>query len=159
MLKALNFNSAKCETTCRLCLGRIRLLKNKRNQQVRLYRRDIADLLRQGKQDHARIRVESVIRESLTLTAYEVLELYLELLAVRAALVASQREIPRDLVEALSSVLYAAGRLPELEELNTLHKMFAGALCCFFCACAVCCVPEHAQERHVLLLNVQVLSV
>lgn len=36
--------------------------------QVKQYRRDIAELLRTGKQDYARIRVEAVIRESLTLT-------------------------------------------------------------------------------------------
>jgi hypothetical protein len=42
--------------------------------------------------------------------AYEILELFLELVAVRSALVANSREIPRDMVEALSSVLYAATR-------------------------------------------------
>jgi len=36
--------------------------------QMRAYRKDIADLLRAGKQDYARIRVEAVIREGLTLT-------------------------------------------------------------------------------------------
>lgn len=42
--------------------------------------------------------------------AYEILELFMELLAVRAPLVASSKEIPRDMVEALSSVLYCASR-------------------------------------------------
>jgi hypothetical protein len=42
--------------------------------------------------------------------AYEILELFLELVAVRAPLVANSKEIPRDMVEALSSVLYAATR-------------------------------------------------
>lgn len=35
--------------------------------QIANYRKDIAELLRTGKQDYARIRVEAVIRESLTL--------------------------------------------------------------------------------------------
>lgn len=35
--------------------------------QVATYRKEIAELLRGGKQDYARIRVEAVIRESLTL--------------------------------------------------------------------------------------------
>lgn len=35
---------------------------------MRGYRKDIADLLRSGKLDYAIIRVESVIREQLTLT-------------------------------------------------------------------------------------------
>jgi hypothetical protein len=33
------------------------------------HRKEIAELLRQGKQDYARIRVEAVIREQLTLQA------------------------------------------------------------------------------------------
>ncbi|KAF6264735.1 regulator of Vps4 activity in the MVB pathway-domain-containing protein [Scenedesmus sp. NREL 46B-D3] len=93
--------------------------------QMKQYRRDIAELLRAGKQDYARIRVEAVIREAFTLTAYEILELYLELLAVRSSLVANSKEIPRDMIEALSSVLYAASRVPDLPELTSLHKMFA----------------------------------
>ncbi len=67
-----------------------------------------------------------MIRECLTLQAYEILELFLELLAVRCPLVATTKEIPRDMVEALSSVLYAAQRVPDLPELANLHKMFAG---------------------------------
>lgn len=122
----IGFNSAKCETTCRLCLGRIKILKNKRNMQLSQHRKEIAELLRNGKQDFASIRVESVIRELQTLHAYEILELYLELLAVRSPLVASSREIPRDMVEALSSVLYASSRVADMPELATLHKMFAG---------------------------------
>lgn len=35
--------------------------------QVANYRKEIAELLKTGKQDYARIRVEAVIRESLTL--------------------------------------------------------------------------------------------
>ena len=93
--------------------------------QSKQYRKDIADLLRSGKQDYARIRVEAVIRETLSLTAYEILELYLELLAVRAPLIANSKEIPRDMVEALSSILYASRRMPDLQELETLYKMFA----------------------------------
>jgi hypothetical protein len=44
------------------------------------------------------------------LQAFELLELYLELLALRGPLIASTKEIPRDMVEALSSVLYSASR-------------------------------------------------
>ncbi|KIZ06863.1 hypothetical protein MNEG_1095 [Monoraphidium neglectum] len=106
------------------------------------YRKDIAELLKTGKQDYARIRVEAVIRESLTLQAYDILELFLELLAMRAPLVANTKEVPRDMTEALSSVLYCASRrvlatrsgprsrraslrVPDLPELLTLHKIFA----------------------------------
>lgn len=100
-------------------------MKNKRNQQVKQYRKDIAELLRTGKQDYARIRVEAVIRENLTLQAYEILELYLELISVRAQLIAQTKEIPRDMVEAMSSIIYAASRVPDLPELANLRGLLA----------------------------------
>lgn len=39
--------------------------------QMKQYRKDIAELLRAGKQDYARIRVEAVIREAFTLTGVQ----------------------------------------------------------------------------------------
>jgi hypothetical protein len=44
----------------------------------------------------------------LCVQAYEILELYLELIAVRVQLIAKSKEIPRDMVEAISSIIYAA---------------------------------------------------
>lgn len=122
---SLKFSAPKCETKCRLALGRIKLMKNKKNQQVKMQRKEIADLLRSGKQDYARIKVEAVIRENLTLHAYEILELYLELVAVRSALIAQTREIPRDMIEAISSIIYAGQRVADMPELLDLQKVFA----------------------------------
>lgn len=58
-----------------------------------------------------------------TTQAYELLELYLELVAVRGPLIASSKELPRDMIEAISSIVYASSRVPDLPELATLHKM------------------------------------
>ena len=74
-------------------------------------RREIADLLRTSKQENARIRVETVIRENLLLQAFETLELFMELLAVRAQLVEKSKDMPPDMIEALSSLVYSAQRL------------------------------------------------
>jgi hypothetical protein len=62
-------------------------------------RKEVAELLRSGKQGNARIRVEAVMREQRMLQAFEILELYLELLAVRAELLAKNKEIPPDMAE------------------------------------------------------------
>ncbi len=82
-----------------------------RVSQVKNMRKEIADLLRTTKQENARIRVETVIRENLLLQAFEVLELFLELLAVRAQLVEKSKDMPPDMIEALSSLVYSAQRL------------------------------------------------
>ena len=41
----------------------------------------------------------------------QILELYLELLKVRAQLISKTKEIPRDMVEAISSIIYSAQRI------------------------------------------------
>lgn len=66
---------------------------------MKTHRKEVAELLRQGKQGNARIRVEAVMREHHMLHGYEILELYLELLAVRAELLGKTKEIPPDMVE------------------------------------------------------------
>ena len=57
---------------CRLGLGRIKLQRNKRLMQLNQSRKDVAEQIRSGKIDYAKIRVEGVIREQLMLQAYEV---------------------------------------------------------------------------------------
>ncbi|GIL78779.1 hypothetical protein Vretifemale_8188 [Volvox reticuliferus] len=119
------FNQAKCETTSRLCVGRIKLIRNKKTVQLKQSQKDIADLLRSGKQEYARIRVEGIIREKYLMQAYEILELYLELLTVRVQLLTKTKELPRDMMEAVSSIIYAAQRISDLPELSTLRTLFA----------------------------------
>jgi hypothetical protein len=131
-------------------------MRNKRTIVGRNLRKEVAELIRQGKQGNARIRhdpalrrrlhlrrrrplppvptrppcrrrrVESAIREALTLQAYEVLELYLELLVVRAEMVARQKDMPPDMMEGLCSLVYAAPRMAgDLAELAVIRKMLA----------------------------------
>jgi hypothetical protein len=80
-------------------------------------RKEIADLLRTNKQENARIRVEAIIRENLLLQAYDILELFLELLAVRVQIVERAKDVPPDMIEALSSLVYAAQRVQVCREL------------------------------------------
>eukprot|EP00210_Caulerpa_lentillifera_P000024 g23.t1 len=85
-------------------------------------KREIGKLLSEGKNEYAWIRVEGVIRETNLLAAYEILELYLELIAVRAALLEKQRTCPKDMVEAISTLMYAAPRVSDLPELIDVRK-------------------------------------
>ena len=80
------FNPNKTKTQLRLCVSRIKLLQNKKNVLIRQQRKDIATLLANGKEDSARIRVEALIQEQGCSIAYEILELYCELLSVRVEL-------------------------------------------------------------------------
>eukprot|EP00798_Chlamydomonas_sp_ICE-L_P030279 gene30279-35266_t len=120
-----SFNVTKCKIQVQLCLGRINLQRNKKTIAIKAYRKEVAELLAGGKQESARIRVETVIRENLMMQAFERLEIYLESINVRVQLIDKTKEIPRDMVEAISSVIYAAQRVADLPELLELRKMFA----------------------------------
>ncbi|QDZ22331.1 DUF292 domain-containing protein [Chloropicon primus] len=117
------FDPNKCKTQLRLCVSRIRLLQNKKAITTRAQRKDIATLLATGKEDSARIRVEALIQEESTVLAFEILELYCELLSVRVELMKMSKGLPEDMQESVASVVYAANRcsaqLPELQAVKT----------------------------------------
>lgn len=140
------------KTSCKLCVSRIKLLRNKREIQVNDFdfwlclcviqltqqRRVIGQLLKDGKRESAWVRVEGIIREQNLMTAYEILELYLELIAVRIQLLERNKTCPRsafsssssktcfrDMIEAITSLMYAAPRVADLPELVEVRKWLA----------------------------------
>lgn len=51
-----------------------------------------------------------VIREDFTIEAYDILELHCELVAERMRLVASKKEVPPDMEQAVCTIIWAADR-------------------------------------------------
>lgn len=51
-----------------------------------------------------------VIREDFTIEAYDILELHCELVAERMRLVASHKEVPPDMEQAVCTIIWAADR-------------------------------------------------
>lgn len=51
-----------------------------------------------------------MIREDFTIEAYDILELHCELVAERMRLVASQKEVPPDMEQAVCTIIWAADR-------------------------------------------------
>ncbi|GMI90751.1 IST1-LIKE 1 [Hibiscus trionum] len=118
------FKAAKCKTLLKLTIPRIKLLRNRREIQMKQMRREIAKLLETGQEATARIRVEHIIREENMMAAQEILELFCELIAVRLPIIETQRECPLDLKEAISSVCFAAPRCADLPELLQVQMLF-----------------------------------
>lgn len=149
-----DFTPAKCKTSLRLCLGRVKLLKNKKRVALQALRREIAELMRAGKYDSARVRVEGVLREEAMLEAFEVLDLFCELLVVRLPLISSTADLPADLREAVATVVYASRRASELPELAQIRAQFAAkygkafvAACAEDATAAACGVSPVALEK------------
>ncbi|KAK3210555.1 hypothetical protein Dsin_015261 [Dipteronia sinensis] len=117
-----SFKSAKCKTALKLAASRMKLMKNKRDVQVKQLKKELAKLLESGQVQTARIRVEHVVREQKIMAAYELLEIYCELIAARLPMIESQKNCPIDLKEAISSVIFASPRCDDIPELKDVRK-------------------------------------
>ncbi|KAL6523596.1 hypothetical protein OROGR_017199 [Orobanche gracilis] len=122
-LLSRSFNSAKFKTSLRLAGSRLKLLRNKKEVQVKQMKREIAQLLEFGQDQTARIRkVEHVIREEKMMAAYDLLEIYCELIVARLPIIESQKNCPIDLKEAITSLVFAAARCGDVPELLDVRK-------------------------------------
>ncbi|KAJ6801202.1 uncharacterized protein M6B38_198740 [Iris pallida] len=154
------FRGAKCKTLLKLTIPRIKLLRNKREIQLKQMRRDIAKLLENGQEATARIRVEHIIREENMMAAQEIIELFCELIAVRLPIIETQRECPLDLKEAISSICFAAPRCSDLPELQQVQMLFASKYGREFVSSASELMPDCGVNRQIIeLLSVRAPSV
>ncbi|XP_026446906.1 uncharacterized protein LOC113347463 [Papaver somniferum] len=150
------FNGAKCKTLLKLTIPRVKLLRNRREIQLKQMRKDIAKLLENGQEATARIRVEHIIREENMMAAQEILELFSELVAVRLPIIETQRECPLDLKEAISTICFAAPRCADLPELLQVQMLFASKYGKEFITAAAELMPDCGVNRQVIeLLSVR----
>ncbi|KAL0392325.1 UNVERIFIED_CONTAM: ist1 [Sesamum radiatum] len=150
------FKAAKCKTLLKLTIPRIKLLRNRREIQMKNMRQEIAKLLETGQEATARIRVEHIIREEKMTAAQEIVELFCELITVRLPIIEAQRECPLDLKEAISSLCFAAPRCADLPELLQVQMMFAGKYGKEFVSAATELRPECGVNRQLIeLLSVR----
>lgn len=116
---------AKCKTCLTLAISRIKLLQNKRDMQLKLMRKEIAQFLQSGQESIARIRVEHIIREQNIWAAYEILEMFCEFVLARVPIIESQKECPLELKEAVASIIFAAPRCSDLPDLLSVRNLLA----------------------------------
>ncbi|KAH9619047.1 hypothetical protein KSS87_002173 [Heliosperma pusillum] len=153
------FKGSKCKTLLKLTIPRIKLLRNRREHQLKQMRRDIAKLLEAGQEATARIRVEHIIREENMMAAQEIIELFCELISVRLPIIESQRECPLDLKEAISSICFAAPRCADLPELLQVQLAFASKYGKEFVGAASELLPDCGVNRQLVeLLSVRAPS-
>ncbi|CAI5741873.1 unnamed protein product [Hyaloperonospora brassicae] len=114
------FNVNKLKPNLTMAVHRIGIVKNKKANAALVQRREVARLLREGKEEKARIRVEGIIRDDLMIEGYEILELLCDLLAERANLIKTEFDCPHDMREAVCTLMWAANRtdVPELAEVK-----------------------------------------
>ncbi|XP_010912111.1 uncharacterized protein [Elaeis guineensis] len=145
-----SFKAGKCKTSLKLALARIKLLKNKREVLLKQMKRDLAQLLESGQEQTARIRVEHVIREEKTMSAYDLIEIYCELIVARLSIIESQKICPIDLKEAIASIVFASPRCADIPELMEIRKHFLAKYGKEFITAALEVRPECGVSRMVV---------
>jgi len=126
----------KLKVQLKLSISRLRMTQQKDTAIAKQQRRQMAQLVEEGKVESARIRVENIIRSDITSELYEILELYCELLLARSQLLdppstsslsnlrgaKEEPQIDPGLEEAVRSIIYAASQtgVKELHQARAL---------------------------------------
>ncbi|KAI9710871.1 MAG: hypothetical protein M1812_007323 [Candelaria pacifica] len=111
----------KIKVQLKLSISRLRMVQQKDTAIAKQQRRAMAQLLEQGKDESARIRVENIIRSDITTELLEILELYCELLLARIGLLEA-KDCDPGLEEAVKSIIYAAPRT-DIKELQQARQL------------------------------------
>ncbi|QCE08021.1 DNA mismatch repair protein MSH2 [Vigna unguiculata] len=153
------FKASKCATLLKLTIPRIKLLRNRREVQLKQMRNDVAILLEAGQETKAIVKVEHVMREENMMAAQDIIQIFCELIVARLPMIQSQRECPLDLKEAISSVCFAAPRCADLPELLQVQSLFASKYGKGFVSSAAHVTPDCSVNRQLIeLLSVQAPS-
>ncbi|WFD30432.1 Vacuolar protein sorting-associated protein ist1 [Malassezia sp. CBS 17886] len=119
------WNAARTKIQLRLAIQRARMLQEKKEALAKRARLDIADLVKKGKLETARVKTESLIIDDakVHVELLELLELFCETLYARFALLELRSTEPDAAVkEPFCTILHAAHRT-EIQELHVLHDM------------------------------------
>jgi vacuolar protein sorting-associated protein IST1 len=115
------FDQNQCKVQLKLATTRLKLQKTKKENNVKNGKREIAELLKAGKDESARIRVESIIRDDFVIEAYDIMELFCELILARLGVINISKECPADIQEAVATIIYAAPR-SDIKELQAVRE-------------------------------------
>jgi vacuolar protein sorting-associated protein IST1 len=114
----------KLKVQLKLSISRLRMVQQKDSALAKQSRRSMAQLLEQGKEESARIRVENIIRSDMNTELLEIIELYCELLIARAGMLEG-KECDPGLEEAVKSIIFAAPKIEGVKELTLVRALLA----------------------------------
>lgn len=118
-----SFKTNKFKSLLNLALTRLSILKNQRQVRFTQAVSDVTELLKLGHHENAYHRVEQVIKDQNTLDVLFFIHDYFTLLLDRVHLFEHNRDCPEELLEAVSSLLFAASRIGEFPELQEIRNV------------------------------------
>ncbi|CCK70719.1 Ist1p KNAG_0F00500 [Huiozyma naganishii CBS 8797] len=123
----------KVKTLLKMCIQRLRYAQEKQQALAKQDRREVAQLLTDGREQKAHYRVESLVNNDVHVELLEVLELYCELLLARVGILTDVKD-EADLVanhmqdginEAVRSLCYTVPHVLEVKEIAQLRDQIA----------------------------------
>ncbi|KAF8253885.1 DUF292-domain-containing protein [Wilcoxina mikolae CBS 423.85] len=144
---------SKLKVALKLSISRLRMAQQKESALSKVARRQMAQLLEVGKEESARIRVENIIRQDISVELMEILELYCELLHARIGLMEA-KECDPGLEEPIKSLIYAAPRT-EIKELQTVRQLLVEKYGKEFALAAIENSDKKVSERVLKKLRVE----
>ncbi|KGU27545.1 hypothetical protein MEW_02455 [Candida albicans P60002] len=117
-----HLNPLRLKTALKMAISKLRFIQEKKTAITKQQRRQLSELLSQGKESSSKIRVENIIRDDIYIELLEILELYCELLLARLPILLERTTVEKNLQEAVNSIIYSANHT-ELKELVTIKDI------------------------------------
>ncbi|KAF8658792.1 hypothetical protein HU200_059279 [Digitaria exilis] len=99
-------------------------IRRKKHAMIRFLKKDVADLLANGLDTHAFGRMDGLIVELNHASCYDIIEELCDYIRKQLGSLQKQRECPPESREAVSTLIFAAARFPDLPELCDLRHIF-----------------------------------
>eukprot|EP00250_Pteridium_aquilinum_P022289 c25341_g1_i10 orf=565-1890(-) len=122
---APTFQKSKCKKLLNITMERIKLLKSRREVQLRQLHVDLAQLRKLHKEQKVQVWLGRIWKERCLLSVYAKIADYCQSVQTNLNDIAGQRECPGNLVEPLAGLCFAASRCADLPELQEFCEILA----------------------------------
>ncbi|CAN0896849.1 Uncharacterized protein At4g04980 [Linum grandiflorum] len=151
--------ASKCKRTVRRLQVRMRGMKNKREAMVRVLKQDVAQLIKLGCHDIAFHRVEQLVQDEDLIKVYELLDNYCDVIIINLSYIRKRKDLPNDINEAVSSLVFASARCGDLPELVIVRQLAEDRYGYRFKKTALDLLPGNLVNHQVIeRLTVRVVS-
>ena len=119
------YKPSSLKSNLKMAVTRLAISSNKKSVLAKQQIREIASMLADTppREEKARIRAESLIRDDNTIEAYELLSLHCELVCERIHLISHSKKCPPDLLSCVCTLIWASCVI-DVPELQTIRTQF-----------------------------------
>ncbi|KAK9676783.1 hypothetical protein RND81_11G100300 [Saponaria officinalis] len=116
--------ASKCKELIKRTQCRLKLLQSKKITVIQVLKEDIARLLKNGHEQIALNKLEQLYVDENIMSMYEMLNTFSEFILLNMSYIRRHKDVPNDVNEAISTVLFASARIGEIPELRLIRKLF-----------------------------------